>query len=105
MPQPSPAAHAPIPLVDLHAQYESIKPAVLAAIADVLDGMRLYLGPQVRAFEEEFAAYCGVKHGVGLSNGTDALVVALRALGIGPGDEVITVPNSFIATIEAIALV
>ncbi len=98
-------AHAPIPLVDLHAHYHSIKPAVLAAIGDVLDGMQLFLGPQARAFEEEFAAYCGVKYGVGVSNGTDALVVALRALGIGPGDEVITVPNSFIATVEAIALV
>jgi dTDP-4-amino-4,6-dideoxygalactose transaminase len=105
MSQLSAAAHPPIPLVDLHAQYESIKPAVLAAIADVLDDMHLYLGPQVRAFEDEFAAYCDVKHGVGVSNGTDALVVALRALGIGPGDEVITVPNSFIATVEAIALV
>jgi len=105
MSQPSPVAHVPIPLVNLHAQYHSIKPAVLAAIADVLDGMHLYLGPQVRAFEDEFAAYCGVKHGVGVSNGTDALVVALHALGIGPGDEVITVPNSFIATVEAIALV
>ncbi len=95
----------PIPLVDLRAQYHSIQSEVLAAVSDVLEGMSLYLGPQVRAFEEEFAAYCGVRFGVGVSNGTDALVVALRALGIGPGDEVITVANSFIATVEAIALV
>jgi dTDP-4-amino-4,6-dideoxygalactose transaminase len=95
----------PIPLVDLRAQYHSIQSDVLAAISDVLEGMHLYLGPQVRAFEEEFAAYSDAKYGVGVSNGTDALVVALRALGIGPGHEVITVANSFMATVEAIALV
>jgi dTDP-4-amino-4,6-dideoxygalactose transaminase len=94
-----------IPLVDLRAQYATIKSEVLVAIENVLDGMQLFLGPQTRLFEENFAAFCGTKHGVSVSNGTDALVLALRACQIGPGDEVITVANSFIATIEAIALV
>jgi dTDP-4-amino-4,6-dideoxygalactose transaminase len=94
-----------IPLVDLRAQYQSLKPEMLAAIADVLDGMHLFLGPQQRAFESEWAAYCDCRYGVGVSNGTDALVLALRACNVGPGDEVITVANSFIATAEAIAVV
>ncbi len=94
-----------IPLVDLQAQYQSIKQEIMAAIGDVLEGMQLFLGPQVQAFENEFAQYCGCDYGVGLSNGTDALALALRACDIGPGDEVITVANTFIATVEAIALV
>src|SRR2546426_9294685 len=67
--------------------------------------MQLFLGPQCQTFEQDFATYCGCQFGVGLSNGTDALALALRACGIGPGDEVITVANTFIATVEAIALV
>ncbi|HEY0756473.1 MAG TPA: DegT/DnrJ/EryC1/StrS family aminotransferase [Ktedonobacteraceae bacterium] len=94
-----------IPLVDLKAQYATIKSEVLAAIEEVLEGMQLYLGPQTRLFEEEFAAFCGTRYGVGVSSGTDALVLALHACQVGPGDEVITVANSFIATVEAIALV
>ena len=94
-----------IPLVDLHIQYKSIKAEVLTAIEDVLEGMQLFLGPQTRLFEEKFAALCGTSHGVTVSNGTEALALALRACQIGPGDEVITVANSFIATVEAIALV
>src|SRR5947208_507064 len=94
-----------IPLVDLKAQYQAIKHEVLAAIEDVLENMHLFLGPQAQAFEQEFAAYCGSRYGIGLSSGTDALALALRACGIGPGDEVITVANTFIATVEAIALV
>jgi dTDP-4-amino-4,6-dideoxygalactose transaminase len=94
-----------IPLVDLQAQYRLIRPEILAAIEDVLDGMHLFLGPQNATFEDEFARYCGCQYGVGLSSGTDALVLALRACSIGPGDEVITVSNTFIATVEAIALV
>lgn len=94
-----------IPLVDLQIQYEAIKHEVMAAFEEVLEGMQLFLGPQLHAFEEEFAAYCSSRYGVGVASGTDALALALRACGIGPGDEVITVANTFIATVEAIALV
>lgn len=94
-----------IPLVDLRAQYQTIKREIKTALEDVLENMQLFLGPQVQAFEREFAAYCGCSHGVGISSGTDALALALRACNIGPGDEVITVANTFIATVEAIALV
>ena len=94
-----------IPLVDLQAQYRSIKQEIMAAIEGVLEGMQLFLGPQSQAFENEFAQYCGCRYGVGVSTGTDALALAVRACDIGPGDEVITVANTFIATVEAIALV
>jgi dTDP-4-amino-4,6-dideoxygalactose transaminase len=94
-----------IPLVDLRAQYAPMKEEILAAIAGVLDSMHLLLGPQQRAFEEEFARYCGCREAIGTSSGTDALELALRGLGIGPGDEVITQPNTFIATAEAISAV
>lgn len=94
-----------IPLVGLQAQYATIKTEVVAAIEDVLEEMQLFLGPQTRAFEEEFAALCNTRYGIGVASGTDALELALRACGIGPGDEVITVANTFIATVEAIALV
>ena len=94
-----------IPLVDLQAQYRSIKQEIMAAIEGVFEGMQLFLGPQSQAFENEFAQYCGCRYGVGVSTGTDALALALRACDIGPGDEVITVANTFIATVEAIALV
>ena len=93
-----------IPLVDLQAQYQSIKQEITAAIDGVLQNMQLFLGPQSQAFENEFAQYCGCRYGIGLSTGTDALVLALRACGVGQGDEVITVANTFIATVEAIAL-
>ena len=93
-----------IPLVDLQAQYQSIKQEITAAIEGVLQNMQLFLGPQSQAFEDEFAQYCGCRYGIGLSNGTDALALALRACDIGQGDEVITVANTFIATVEAIAL-
>src|SRR5579884_738348 len=93
-----------VPLVDLKAQYQTIKHEVLAAVESVLENMQLFLGPQTQAFECEFAKYCGCSYGVGLSSGTDALALALRACEIGPGDEVITVANTFIATVEAIAL-
>src|SRR5205809_853718 len=94
-----------IPLVDLRAQYQTIKHEVMASFEDVLENMQLFLGPQCQTFEQDFATYCGCQFGVGLSNGTDALALALRACGIGAGDEVITVANTFIATVEAIALV
>ena len=94
-----------IPLVDLQAHYSVLKPEIMAALEEVLDGMQLFLGPQVKAFEHNFAAYCQCQYAVGVSSGTDALAIALRACDIGPGDEVITVANTFIATVEAIALV
>jgi dTDP-4-amino-4,6-dideoxygalactose transaminase len=93
-----------IPLVDLVAQYESLKPELDAAILGALEGMQLYLGRNVRAFEQEFAAYCGVRDCVGVGSGTDALHLAVRALGIGTGDEVIVPAHTFFATAEAVAL-
>jgi len=95
---------ASIPLVDLKAQYESIKREIDATIASVISQTSFIGGTFVKKFEEEFARYCGVGHCVGVANGTDALFVALRALGIGPGDEVITAANTFIATSEAIKM-
>jgi dTDP-4-amino-4,6-dideoxygalactose transaminase len=94
-----------IPLVDLQAQFQSIKHEILPAIEDVLTNMQLFLGPQSQMFEHEFAQYCGCRFGIGLSSGTDALILALRACNIGAGDEVITVANTFIATVESIALI
>ncbi len=93
----------PIPLVDLHAQWACIRDEIVAAVQGCLDSMRFVLGPNGEAFEREFAAYCGTKHAVGVASGTDALHLALRAAGLGPGDEVITVSWTFIATLEAIS--
>jgi dTDP-4-amino-4,6-dideoxygalactose transaminase len=93
---------ANIPLVDLKVQYESIKRDIDANIAAVINQTAFIGGTFVKKFEEEFARYCGVEHCVGVANGTDAIYVALRTLGIGPGDEVITAANTFIATAEAI---
>jgi dTDP-4-amino-4,6-dideoxygalactose transaminase len=93
-----------IPLVDLQAQYRTIKPEIDAAIQRTIDSAAFILGPQARSFEEHFAAFCGVKHAVGLDSGTAALHLALLALGIGPGDEVITTTHTFVATAEAISL-
>lgn len=92
-----------IPLVDLRAQYGSIKDEIDAAIYRVLEHGQFILGPEVKAFEEEMAAYCGTKFAVGVASGTDALHLALLACGIKPGDEVITTPFTFIATAESIA--
>jgi dTDP-4-amino-4,6-dideoxygalactose transaminase len=93
-----------IPLVDLAAQFQPIRDEVMEAIAQVLDSMHLFLGPQLHAFEEEYAAYCRADYCVGVGNGTDALHLALRAAGIGPGDEVVTVAHTFFATAEAIIM-
>ncbi|MGB7220854.1 MAG: DegT/DnrJ/EryC1/StrS family aminotransferase [Vicinamibacterales bacterium] len=93
-----------IPFVDLKAQYESIKPEIDAAMAAVIGKTAFVGGPFVKEFEQAFASYCGVQHCVALANGTDALFIALKALGVGPGDEVITVANSFVATSEAIKM-
>jgi len=93
-----------IPLVDLGAQFRPLKDEIMAGMEQALEGMRLFLGPNVQAFEKEFADFCGVKHGIGVSDGTTALHVILRAMDIGAGDEVITVSHTFIATAEAIML-
>lgn len=93
-----------LPLVDLHVQFQSLKQEIITAVEHVLENMQLFLGPQSQLFENEFAQYCGCQHGVGLSSGTDALALALKACDIGRGDEVITVANTFIATVEAIAI-
>ena len=89
-------------LVDLQAQYLSIKSEIDRAIARVLESGQFILGNEVAAFEENFAAYCSAAHCVGLNSGTSALHLALLAAGVGPGDEVITVPFTFVATIAAI---
>ena len=91
-----------IPLLDLKAQYKEIKPQVDAAVARVIESAQFVLGPEVAAFEERFAAYCGVRHCVAVNSGTSALHLALLAAGVGPGDEVITVSMTFVATTAAI---
>jgi dTDP-4-amino-4,6-dideoxygalactose transaminase len=93
-----------IEFVDLKRQFARIKEDVTEAITDVLQDMNLNLGPNVHAFQAEFADYLGARYALGVGSGTDALVLALRALEIGPGDEVITVSHSFFATAESIML-
>jgi dTDP-4-amino-4,6-dideoxygalactose transaminase len=87
-----------VPLCDLHIQYQELRPQIEEALARVLDSGQVILGPEVAALEEELASYCGVGHGVGCGSGTDALSLALHALEIGPGDEVIVPPFTFFAT-------
>ena len=89
--------------LDLRQQYRSIKDEVNASVQQVMDSCRFVLGENVKSFEKEFASFCGTEYAVGVANGTDALRLALLACGIGKGDEVITVPNTFIATTEAIS--
>ena len=91
-----------IPFVDLKAQYQGIKAEVNAAIQGVLDSCQFTLGSEVVAFEQEFAAYCRAQQGIGVNTGTSALHMALLAAGVGRGDEVITVPFTFVATVSAI---
>jgi len=93
-----------IPLVNLRAQYDPLKDEILSGIGHVLEGMHLFLGENVQALEKEFSQFCGAQHGIGVSDGTAALQIILRAMDIGPGDEVITVSQTFIATVEAIML-
>ena len=94
-----------IPLVDLKSNYHSIKPEIDQAIGEVLESSSFIMGPYVKTFEDQFATYTHVKHAVGCANGTAALHLALLACGIGNGDEVVTVPNTFIATTECISYV
>ena len=91
-----------VPLVDLRRQYHSIKEEIDSAIRDVLESQAFILGPQVKEFENLFASYCNTKHAIGVSSGTDALLLALKSLGIRDGDEVITSPFTFFATAGSI---
>jgi len=92
-----------IPFLDLGAAYRELKPEIDAAVSRVLDSGWYVLGPEVEAFEAEWATYCEAEHAVGLANGLDALILALRALDIGPGDEVIVPSNTYIATWLAVS--
>jgi dTDP-4-amino-4,6-dideoxygalactose transaminase len=92
----------PVPLVDVRAQFAAFRDDIVDRITEVVDSGIFILGPNVKAFEEEAAAYLGVSHAVGVANGTDALVLVLDAMGIGPGDEVVCPSFTFYATAEAI---
>jgi len=94
-----------IPLVDLKAQYNQIKPEIDKSIHEVLDSTKFILGPQLEAFEKEYADFCNAKHCIGVSSGTSAVHLSIQTVNIKPGDEVITVPNTFIATTECISSV
>ncbi len=91
-----------VPFVDLRAQYHSIKPEIDQAVLNILESTQFVLGSEVAKFEEEFAAYSGAKHGIAVNSGTSALHLALLAAGVGAGDEVITTPFTFVATVAAI---
>ena len=93
-----------VPLLDLGAQLRPIREEVLAAVARVVDSQNFVLGEEVQCLEEQLAAYCGARYAVGCASGSDALLLALKALGIGAGDEVLTVPYTFFATAGAISL-
>jgi dTDP-4-amino-4,6-dideoxygalactose transaminase len=94
-----------VPFLDLSAQYKALEAEWLEAIRETGNRGSFILGPHVQAFEKEFAARVGVKHAIGVANGTDSLVLSLRALGVGPGDEVITSPFTFFASAESVDIV
>ena len=91
-----------VPLFDTSTPLAPLRDELRAAIERVLDSERYILGPEVQAFEQEFATYCGAEHGIGVANGTDAITIALRAMGVGPGDEVVVPSFTFYASAEAI---
>jgi dTDP-4-amino-4,6-dideoxygalactose transaminase len=93
-----------IPYVNLAQQHQALKTELLQAVAGVMDSGQFILGEETERFEKEFAALCNTKHAIGLNSGTDALILALKCLGIGPGDEVITASNSYLASASCIAL-
>lgn len=94
-----------VPYVDLKAQHAALKQEIMAAIEKILDQGDFILGGEVQKLEENFAKYCGTRYAVGVNSGTDGLMLAMKVLGIGPGDEVITAPNSFLASASSIASV
>ncbi len=94
-----------VPYVDFKSQWEESKDETMAAITRVFERGDFILGDDVAKFEQEFAKFVGVKHAIGVANGTDSLIIALRCLGIGPGDEVITAPNSWVSSASSIHLV
>ncbi len=94
-----------IPLVNLGAEYQEIKGEIRRALESVLESSSFILGKNVAQFEQQFSSYVGSKHGIGVASGTDALTIALQAIGVGVGDEVITVSHTFIATVDAITRV
>src|SRR4051812_34943191 len=98
-------ADATIPFLDLRTQYAGLRDEILRALAEVAESSAYVLGPKVETFEGEFAAYTGSKHCIAVNSGTSALHLALIAAGVGPGDEVITVPMTFVATCWAISYV
>src|SRR6059058_3826314 len=91
-----------VPTLDLHAQYAAIKPEVDAAMMQVVASQHFINGPEVAQLEEQVARYCQAKHCIGVTSGSDALLIALMALDVGAGDEVITTPYTFFATVGAI---
>src|ERR1700710_1376907 len=94
-----------VPLMDPHSQYGAVREQITRAIGEGIDSGRFILGPRVREVEKSFAAHVGAAHGIGVANGTDALLIALRALGVEPGDEVICPSFTFYSTAESIAAV
>ncbi|MBI5693313.1 MAG: aminotransferase class I/II-fold pyridoxal phosphate-dependent enzyme, partial [Verrucomicrobia bacterium] len=92
-----------VPFLNLRAQHDPIRAELMAAFSEVIDANAFAGGPFVAKFEEDFARFCGASHAVACGNGTDALWLPLLALGVGPGDEVVTVAHTFIATAEAIS--
>ncbi len=99
------AAAVKVPYVDIALQHRPLKAELLEAVGAVIDRGQFVLGPEVELFETKLAALCGAKHAVGLNSGTDALILALRTLGVGPGDEVITAANSFVASASCAAVI
>src|SRR6185437_8859515 len=91
-----------VPLFENSVPLAPLRDELRAAVARVLDSERYILGPEVEAFEQEFAGYCGAAHGIGVANGTEAITIALRAMGVGPGDEVVVPSFTFYASVEAV---